>query len=595
MSIKGFIINGELVLYDYDDLADKPTIPAPITVDSALSGTSENPVQNKVIKVALDQKGSGQGVSDDLKTALLQLAEKVAYIDANGQDYYQDLYDALYATPSATLTSITAVYTQTGVVYDSATLDSLKANLVVTGNYDDGTSQPVIGYTLSGTLTVGTSTITVTYQGKTTTFTVTVTATPTQYNITNTLTSVTNSNAATTIYGGESYSATLTASYSDYIITTVTVTMGGTDITGTAYNSGTISIANVTGNIVITAVATQRVATLSSISAVFTQGTAVIYDTDSLDVLKQYLVVTANWSDSTSSTVASSDYTLSGTLTEGTSTVTVSYGGKTTSFTVAVSTFDTSPAIEEENKMWSASSTPYSISNKSGACITEDYTYTIDVTTLKASSDYDSTNDYMKSNGSIFQLKYLNPNSAGISWSGKGHSVVRGANDDSLTYASTAAKNTETTWQSGRYNSDLLNAGTIKFSWTLTMTDAEYSYAYFVQSNNTHIMPVGVSVGDIMFAGENTPYYGCRNINDAPTMSSISAVFTQGQTVVTPNTSLDTLRDMLAVTASYANGRTHPVNSKVYTLTGTLTEGTSTVTVEYNGKTATFNVVVSAA
>lgn len=336
MSLKGFIINGELVLYDYDDLADKPTIPAPITVDSALSGTSTNPVQNKVIKVALDQKGSGQGVSDDLKTALLQLAEKVAYIDTNGSSYYQDLYDALYSTPSATLTSITAVYTQTGVVYDSATLDSLKANLVVTGNYDDGTSQPVIGYTLSGTLTVGTSTITVTYQGKTTTFTVTVTATPTQYNITNNLTSVTNSNTATTIYGGESYSATLTASYSDYIITTVTVTMGGTDITSTAYSSGTISIANVTGNIVITAVATQRVATLSSINAVFAQGTAVIYNTDSLDELEQYLTVTATWSDSSTSTVAPTDYTLSGTLSVGTSTITVSYGGKSDTFTVTV-------------------------------------------------------------------------------------------------------------------------------------------------------------------------------------------------------------------------------------------------------------------
>ena len=37
----------------YNDLTDKPAVP---TVDSALSSTSENPVQNKVVKSALDSK-----------------------------------------------------------------------------------------------------------------------------------------------------------------------------------------------------------------------------------------------------------------------------------------------------------------------------------------------------------------------------------------------------------------------------------------------------------------------------------------------------------------------------------------------------------
>lgn len=34
-----------------------------------------------------------------VKSALLQIAQKVAYIDDDGANYYQDLYDALY--PSA--------------------------------------------------------------------------------------------------------------------------------------------------------------------------------------------------------------------------------------------------------------------------------------------------------------------------------------------------------------------------------------------------------------------------------------------------------------------------------------------------------------
>lgn len=41
-----------------DFIKNKPSIPAAVTVDSALSDSSENPVQNKVIKSALDGKGT---------------------------------------------------------------------------------------------------------------------------------------------------------------------------------------------------------------------------------------------------------------------------------------------------------------------------------------------------------------------------------------------------------------------------------------------------------------------------------------------------------------------------------------------------------
>lgn len=81
--------------------------------------------------------------------------------------------------------------------------------------------------------------------------------TPTvEYTVTNTLTNVTNSNNATKVNAGEAYSATLTAD-TGYTLGTVEVTMGGTDITSTAYDAGTITIASVTGNLVITATATE--------------------------------------------------------------------------------------------------------------------------------------------------------------------------------------------------------------------------------------------------------------------------------------------------------------------------------------------------
>ena len=79
--------------------------------------------------------------------------------------------------------------------------------------------------------------------------------------------------------------------------------------------------------------------TLSSITAVFNQGTATIYDTDTLDSLKQYLTVTATYDDSSTATVTT--YTLSGTLTVGTSTITVTYQGKTDTFTVTVTHYET--------------------------------------------------------------------------------------------------------------------------------------------------------------------------------------------------------------------------------------------------------------
>ena len=118
----------------------------------------------------------GGGISDDIKQALLNCFQNVAWIGDDGQDYYDALQSALY--PPAELVSISAVYTQSGTVYDTDSLDSLKDDLVVTATYDDSSTETVTTYTLSGTLTAGTSTITVSYGGKTDTFTVTVTAEP---------------------------------------------------------------------------------------------------------------------------------------------------------------------------------------------------------------------------------------------------------------------------------------------------------------------------------------------------------------------------------------------------------------------------------
>lgn len=75
-----------------------------------------------------------------------------------------------------------------------------------------------------------------------------------QYSITNSLTNATNSNSSTVITEGEPYTASIGCD-EHHTLSTVTVAMGGTDVTGLYYSNGTISIPNVTGDIVITATA----------------------------------------------------------------------------------------------------------------------------------------------------------------------------------------------------------------------------------------------------------------------------------------------------------------------------------------------------
>jgi predicted MPP superfamily phosphohydrolase len=72
--------------------------------------------------------------------------------------------------------------------------------------------------------------------------------------ITYNLTDVTSSSAVTTVNSGDSYTTTLTPT-SGKEMSSVVITMGGVDITSTVYNSstGVVSIASVTGAVVITA------------------------------------------------------------------------------------------------------------------------------------------------------------------------------------------------------------------------------------------------------------------------------------------------------------------------------------------------------
>ena len=80
----------------------------------------------------------------------------------------------------------------------------------------------------------------------------------TMRSITKSLSHCSSSDPATAIEDGAALSITLTPD-SGYTLDSVTVTMGGTDITSEVYSDGVISIASVTGDIVITASASKEV------------------------------------------------------------------------------------------------------------------------------------------------------------------------------------------------------------------------------------------------------------------------------------------------------------------------------------------------
>lgn len=137
-----------------------------------VSGTNIKTVNNQSLLGSGNITIQGGGLSNDIKDALLDCFENVAWIGSDGATYYNALRDLFYP-----VASITAVFNQgTAVIYDTDSLDDLKQYLTVTANYEGGASEVVTGYTLSGTLAVGTSVVTVAYGGKTATFNVTVTS-----------------------------------------------------------------------------------------------------------------------------------------------------------------------------------------------------------------------------------------------------------------------------------------------------------------------------------------------------------------------------------------------------------------------------------
>lgn len=162
-----FTLDVEAAPKSPDDVSSDSTLPAYGELLEMFSGDITDAVDDWLD----DHSGEIGGLTNQAKQALLTLLGHVYFDEEHGPEYIEELRVALYPP-----ISITAVFTQgSAVIYNTDTLDTLRQYLTVTASYSGGVTEVVTGYTLSGSLTVGTSTITATYGGKTDTFNVTVT------------------------------------------------------------------------------------------------------------------------------------------------------------------------------------------------------------------------------------------------------------------------------------------------------------------------------------------------------------------------------------------------------------------------------------
>ena len=162
------------VIGNLDDLktTDKSSVVAAINEIFSTGGSGSDSGQNP----------TGGGLTTAQIDALDGMFQVCAY---DGNADYDAAYEAFRAafglsdsgdeeepdTPEKTLTSISAVYSGGDVAVGTAVTDL--TGIVVTAHYSDGSTGTVTGYTLSGTISEGSNTITVSYGGKTTTFAVT--------------------------------------------------------------------------------------------------------------------------------------------------------------------------------------------------------------------------------------------------------------------------------------------------------------------------------------------------------------------------------------------------------------------------------------
>lgn len=214
-------------------------------------------------------KQTGAGLSTEAIDKLEEVGNYLVYTTANGGSKWTELIAILRNGSSGGGSSETVP--ATGITLDKTTLSftgSTSQTLTATVEPSNSTDSVTWETSDAGVATVSSGVVSPVSNGSCTItakagsysasceVTVSVETEIVTYTITNNLTNVSTDNPVTTVNENSGYTANLTAD-TDYTIDSVTVTMGGFDVTSDVYTNGTIVISVVTGNVVITASAVQ--------------------------------------------------------------------------------------------------------------------------------------------------------------------------------------------------------------------------------------------------------------------------------------------------------------------------------------------------
>ena len=236
-----------------------------VTVDTTLTVSGQaadsKTVGDKFTDLESQISAISPGLSRAEKDAILAYFAEQVEIHPSLEDAYQAIYN-LWNKPVNSIT-----LNKHSLMLAVGMSEKLLVTIDPPDAYDrtvtwSSSPQGIVSVAQDGTVMAlqdGRATVTASCGGKTDSCSVTAVQ-MNYYSVTNNLTNVTNSNSASSVLEGESYSATLSVS-SDYNLTDVQITMGGSNITSSAYNSESheIYIASVSGNITITASATKIV------------------------------------------------------------------------------------------------------------------------------------------------------------------------------------------------------------------------------------------------------------------------------------------------------------------------------------------------
>ena len=233
-----------------------------VIVDSESEGTRKFDLGTELTDIKQDLDNL-ESVPASVRQAIYACLEDILYMSNNHADEKSVIYEWAYPT----ITGITVA--PTTLTFNTISNQTLTATLLPTGA--SGTiiwtsSNEAVATVSNGIVTSvgnGTCTITASCGSHSASCAVTCANIPVTYSVTNTLTGCTTSNSYTRVEENSSYSAVISPEVG-YVDTwaSATVTMGGNDITSTAWDNGTITIPTVTGAIVITVTATADTRTL---------------------------------------------------------------------------------------------------------------------------------------------------------------------------------------------------------------------------------------------------------------------------------------------------------------------------------------------